>query len=104
MSTTIKKDGTRERSTYGESEAGLYKPIKLKRRSPEDQFVENIVSSTRLMTKREGIQRKLLDALARDLLKEGVPLNKLIATWSRYTTTDETKWAKEGHEEQASII
>jgi|TARA_B100002003_G_C13817873_1_gene402775 hypothetical protein len=53
-----------------------------RKRSPEDTFVENIVSSTRLMKEREGIQRKLLDALARDLLKQGVPLNKLIRNWS----------------------
>jgi hypothetical protein len=53
-----------------------------RKRSPEDTFVENIVSSTRLMKEREGIQRKLLDALARDLLKQGVPLNKLIRDWS----------------------
>ncbi len=53
-----------------------------RKRSPEDTFVENIVSSTRLMKEREGIQRKLLDALARELLKQGVPLNKLIRNWS----------------------
>lgn len=81
MSSTIKPDGTLERSKYTESEASLYKPIKLKRRSPEDQFVENIISSTRLMTKRADIQRKLLDAIAKDLLSQGIPLNKLIKSW-----------------------
>ena len=75
--TTIKRDG--------QSERALYKPLAMKRRSPEDQFVENIVSSTRLMKEREGIQRKLLDALARDLLQQGSTLNSLIRSWSNET-------------------
>ncbi len=62
---------------HGSKKLGLSR-----KRSPEDTFVENIVSSTRLMKEREGIQRKLLDALARELLKQGVPLNKLIRNWS----------------------
>ncbi len=47
-----------------------------------DTLSGEIIESPRLMKERECNQGKLLAALTRDLLKQGIPLNKLIRTWS----------------------
>ena len=47
-----------------------------------DPLSGDIIESPSLTKERECNQGKLLDALTRDLLKQGIPLNKPIRTWS----------------------
>lgn len=63
------------------SEEALYSKLKMPLRTPEEQFVSNIVSSTKCMKDSESMQRMLADALVRELKKAGHPLNSLLKMW-----------------------